>query len=553
MHNANQHSWSYQEVAATPLSGRIEDHLLAAVRKLSANLNVVDVCDAVLAGAAAVFAATSSWVLLHDPARSVLRVAKFRGDAAEVFRNAEIPVPSNTIAGLTFSNREFMFVPDVTREQRWQHPERVHASGLRSVLSVPLIAADVAVGVVCVDSTELSADHPPSELQIKRLELFAAQAAIGITNARLYEASQQDRARLRTLLRQRRELRGQVTELRQAVNTAYSFGRIVGESPALRRVLAEVDQVATSDVTVLLLGETGTGKELVARALHESSRRASRPFVPVNCAALPETLVESEMFGHEKGAFTGAHARKPGRFEVAHGGTLFLDEIGDLPLAAQAKLLRVLQDGRVERVGGTQPVVVNVRIVAATNQDLTDRVADKAFREDLFYRLNVFPIRIPPLRERLADIPLLAGHFGARFAERAGKRVAEIQQAALDKLQRYHWPGNVRELQNVVERAVILARIGPIAPDHIRLEEVSRPAAHEPIPTPISGAAAEMNTDSIATLAEIERTAILRALKAAHGRISGARGAATLLGLKPTTLHAKMKKLGVRRELALDS
>nr|MDQ3347932.1 sigma 54-interacting transcriptional regulator [Acidobacteriota bacterium] len=512
MQSSNKHSWSYQDAAA-PLSRRIEDHLLAAVRKLSTNLDVDEVCDAVLAGAAAVFAATASWIFLHDPVRNVLRVAKFHGDGAEAFQNVENPAQSNTIAWLTFSNREFMFVPDVTREQRWQHPERVHASGLKSVLSVPLIAADVAVGVVCVDSTELSADRPPSELQIKRLELFAAQAAIGITNARLYEASQQDRARLRTLLRQRRELCEQVTELRQAVNTAYSFGSIVGESTALRRVLAEVEQVATSDVTVLLLGETGTGKELVARAVHESSRRASRPFVPVNCAALPETLVESEMFGHEKGAFTGAHARKPGRFEVAHGGTLFLDEIGDLPLAAQAKLLRVLQDGRVERVGGTQPVVVNVRIVAATNQDLTVRVADKAFREDLFYRLNVFPIHVPPLRERLADIPLLASHFGARFAERAGKRVAEIQQAALDKLQRYHWPGNVRELQNVVERAVILARIGPITADHIRVEEVSRTAVHEPTPPSSSSAADQRDADQLAPLADIERTAILRALK----------------------------------------
>lgn len=552
MHQFDNHSWSYREIAAIPLSRRIEDHLLTAVRKLTEHLSVDDVCEAVLVGSEAVFAATASWILLHDPARRVLRTARFRGDAADVFRDLEVPVGSDTITGLTFSRREFMFVPDVSREVRWMYVEGMQTSGLKSVLSVPLIAADVPVGVLGVDSTELGADNLPTELQIKRLELFGAQAAIGISNARLYEASQQDRARLRRLLRERRELREQVTELRQAVTSACSFGRIVGTSEALRQALDAVAQVASSEVTVLLLGETGTGKELVARALHEQSRRASRPFVPVNCAALPENLVESEMFGHEKGAFTDAHARKPGKFEIAHGGTLFLDEIGDLPLAAQAKLLRVIQDGRVQRVGGTRPVTVDVRIIAATNQDLSLRVADKTFREDLYYRLNVFPIRVPALRERIGDIPLLTTHFGAGFAERAGKRVTAILESAIEKLMRYHWPGNVRELQNVVERAVILARGGPITPDHILLEDRPGSAVQSAPVSSLSTASAE-EPDEPRTLAEAERTAILNALRVVHGRISGPNGAARLLGVKPTTLHAKMKKLGVRREIALVS
>jgi formate hydrogenlyase transcriptional activator len=311
-------------------------------------------------------------------------------------------------------------------------------------------------------------------------------------------------------------------------------------------------------VTVLLLGETGTGKELLARALHERSSRASRPFVPVNCAALPENLIESELFGYERGAFTGAHARKAGRFELAHRGTLFLDEVGDLPLNAQAKLLRILQDRELHRVGSTQAIKVDIRLVAATNHDLSARVADRAFREDLFYRLSVFPLRIPPLRERPDDIPLLAHHLAVQCARRLNKRVTGITADAIAALVSYSWPGNVRELQNVIERAIILAPGGVLSMETIRIDSVLPPAprleyhAAPPAAAPPNPAAEHAPAMPVpTTLADTERAAIVDALRQAEGRVSGPSGAAALLGLKPTTLHAKMKKLAVTRGNAL--
>jgi transcriptional regulator with GAF, ATPase, and Fis domain len=310
---------------------------------------------------------------------------------------------------------------------------------------------------------------------------------------------------------------------------------------------------------VLLWGETGTGKEVVARAVHEASTRNGGPFVALNCAALPEALVESELFGHERGAFTGAVGREPGSFELAHRGTLFLDEVGDLPLDAQAKLLRVLQEREIRRIGATVSTPVDVRVIAASNRDLTTAIAEGAFRADLFYRLSVFPIRVPALRERAADIPQLARHFLDRFARRQGRRGMAFTPAALDRLAAYSWPGNVRELQNVVERALILSRGAEIDGTAVVLTpEVAAPAA-APVAGDAPGAAgpawaalpaAEASAPQeapVRTLAETDRAAILAALDAAAWRISGRGGAAERLGLKPTTLHAKMRKLGIRR------
>jgi formate hydrogenlyase transcriptional activator len=550
------HSWNYGEVSATPTPA-MENHLLDALRKLTSTLDVGGVCEAVLSGVESAFGATSSWIMLHDAERGTLRTVLFRGRGADVYGSVEIPVEAGVV-GLVFSRREIQFVPDAAHETRWFNPDRVRASGLRSVLVLPLIVEERVVGVLGVDVPAF-VNSTPSAVDVKRLEVFAAQAAVGLVNARLYETSQQDRARLRALLRERRELRREVLDLRDEVRSAYSFGTIVGSSPVMRAALEEVHQVAGSDVTVLLLGETGTGKELLARLLHERSRRSARPFVAVNCAALPEHLIESEMFGHERGAFTGAVARKPGRFEVAHRGTLFLDEVGDLPLNAQSKLLRALQEREVLRVGGTQPIGVDVRVVAATHQDLPGRIASREFRDDLFYRLSVFPIRVPPLRERPEDIPLLADFMTDVYARRLGKRVKGLTREAHAALAGYSWPGNVRELQNVVERAVILTAAGPIDAGQIRLEILSpggsvAPRTADAPQTPLDTSEHKQSKHEASgpsSLADAERAAIVRALRHAAGRVSGPEGAASLLGLKPTTLHAKMKKLGITRASAL--
>jgi formate hydrogenlyase transcriptional activator len=538
-------SWQYGGLSSLSVSSPLEDHLFFAVQKLTSRLDVAGVCEAVLTGVEAVFGATSSWIMLYDEEREVLRTESFRGVAAEVYRNLEIPIGPGTVLASVFINREIVFVPDVLREGGWYNRARIHESGLRSIFALPLIVDDTAIGVIGLDSPRFGGDCPPDALAIKRLGVFAAQAAIGLTNARLYEQSEHDRARLHALVREKRVLRGRVSELKAEVQQAGGFEAMIGVSAPSQRVLNEIAQVAGSDVTVLLLGETGTGKELAARALHAHSRRSNRAFVAVNCAALPEHLIESEMFGYERGAFTGAHSRKSGRFELAHRGTLFLDEVGDLPAAAQAKLLRALQDGHVQRVGGTQDIVIDARVVAATNQDLLTRVADKRFREDLYYRLNVFPIQLPPLRERREDIPVLAKHFAVRFAGRLGKRIEGIEEAALEKLSTYSWPGNIRELQNVIERAVILATAGVIMADGVRVEERAAVSAGDVYPpTAVSGS----QVPTVRSLVDVERAAIAEAIRAAQGRISGPRGAAALLGLKPTTLHAKMKKLGVHRD-----
>ncbi len=330
-------------------------------------------------------------------------------------------------------------------------------------------------------------------------------------------------------------LRQQNQYLREEIKAAHNYDEIVGRSPALVAVLQRVSKVAGTDSTVLVTGETGTGKELIARAVHSASPRAGRPLVKVNCAALPAGLVESELFGHEKGAFTGALARRPGRFELADGGTLLLDEVGELPPDAQAKLLRVLQEREFERVGGTAPVRVDVRVIAATNRDLRVMVKDKQFREDLFYRLNVFPVRLPPLRDRRDDIPLLVHFVVAKFAARLGKRVEAVGPDTLALLATYPWPGNVRELENVLERAVILAD-GPV----LEIDPEVLPAGGEPSePVPPDPAGR--------TLRAVEREHILSALDQAGWVIEGPGGAARLLGLHPNTLRSRLKRFGITR------
>jgi PAS domain S-box-containing protein len=326
--------------------------------------------------------------------------------------------------------------------------------------------------------------------------------------------------------------------LEEEVRTELDFGDIVGENPALRSSLKHVATVAPTDSTVLVYGETGTGKELIARAVHDLSPRKARTFVKLNCAAIPTGLLESELFGHEKGAFTGAVAQKVGRFELAHQGTLFLDEVGDIPLELQPKLLRVLQEQEFERLGGTKTMRVNVRLVAATNRDLSRMVADRQFRGDLYYRLNVFPIAMPPLRQRADDIPRLVRHFTQLFSRRMGRRIEAISSEVMDALIRYPWPGNVRELQNVIERAVILSKGSTLIVSlaDVQTAPATTSAANAPAPVPI-------------TLNDAEREHIVGALAATGWVVGGPKGAAARLGMKRSTLQKKMQKLGISRSV----
>jgi formate hydrogenlyase transcriptional activator len=347
--------------------------------------------------------------------------------------------------------------------------------------------------------------------------------------------------------REKARLEAQNTYLIEEIKETHNFEEIVGQSRPLAEVIEKVTLVASTDSSVLILGETGTGKELVARAVHSNSERRNRPLVKVNCAALPTGLIESELFGHEKGAFTGATDRRIGRFELAHGGTLFLDEIGDMPPDVQVKLLRVLQEHEFERLGGSNLIKVDVRVIAATNRDLLQSVSGGTFRQDLYYRLNVFPVQLPPLRKRREDIPPLVHYFVRRFSLKIGRKITRIQRETMERLVSYSWPGNVRELENVIERAVILSR-GielEVAPDVLpEMAAVADSQATAPRPAPEEKRAADLPPQSID---QVERNHILEVLMRTNWRIEGIEGAAALLNLNPSTLRSRMKKLGVQR------
>ena len=327
-----------------------------------------------------------------------------------------------------------------------------------------------------------------------------------------------------------REIRYENIVLREELGKTSMFEEVIGTSSVLQMVLARAAKVAPTDSTVLIMGETGTGKELIARAIHKRSKRSERPFISVNCAAVPSSLIMSELFGHEKGAFTGAVQRRLGRFELAEGGTIFLDEVGDLPLETQIALLRVLQEREFERVGGTEILRADVRVISATNRDLQTAIADGAFRSDLYYRINVFPIKLPPLRERKEDVPLLVNYFVDRYAKRAGKKIKHIQKKALEALKGYSWPGNVRELQNVIERSLIICETNEFSIDKSWV-------ANEP-QTP-SSAPTGQDVD--------ERQRIEAVLAQSNGKISGKNGAAAKLGIPPSTLESKIRSLRINK------
>jgi formate hydrogenlyase transcriptional activator len=351
-----------------------------------------------------------------------------------------------------------------------------------------------------------------------------------------------------------RRLSMQNEYLREEIRAAHNVEEVVGQSRALATVLEQVRLVAGTDSSVLILGETGTGKELVARAVHSASARRDRPLIKVNCAALPTGLIESELFGHEKGAFTGATERRIGRFELANGGTIFLDELGEMPLETQVKLLRVLQEQEFERIGGRQTLRVDVRVIRATNRDLTRAIADGTFRSDLYYRLNVFPVLVPALRDRREDIALLVHYFAARYAAKIGRRITRVPAEVMGRLVSYPWPGNVRELENVIERAVILSpgpdlQVGPgVLPGATAAPAGPGPA--EPLAAPVETPVPHPSDGTPLTLEETERKHIMAVLVRTGWRIDGVNGAARLLDLNPSTLRSRMKKLGIRRSTA---
>jgi formate hydrogenlyase transcriptional activator len=467
-------------------------------------------------------------LVLHEAATNTMRLhVAGTSESGPLTPDIVLPLEDDP-AGLVWQTQQPHIISSAEELRRWPRLlERVQPYGVQSICWLPLTTARRRLGTLVFTSKQTAA-YDAADVDF--LQQVANQVAVAVENALAF---QEIEAAFREIQALKDQLARENAYLVEEARTEHHFGEIVGESAALRRVLGQVETVAPTDSTVLILGETGTGKELVARALHDLSPRQGRTFVRLNCAAIPTGLLESELFGHEKGAFTGAIAQKVGRFELAHGGTLFLDEVGDVPPELQPKLLRVLQEQEFERLGSTRTIKVDVRLVGATNCDLARMVADGRFRSDLYYRLNVFPVVLPPLRERREDIPLLVRHFTQGFARRMGRRIESIPAAVMDALVRYSWPGNVREMQNVIERAVILSP-GPSL-------QVP-PGDLQPAATQAAAPAPEA-----LTLADAEREHILGALRETGWVVGGPKGAAARLGMKRSTLFKKMQKLGISR------
>jgi formate hydrogenlyase transcriptional activator len=446
----------------------------------------------------------------------------------------EIPRKESMVTEI-FENQRGRIRRDLEKEQRFANDGRLLEIGIFSDCIVPLIVGGKSIGTIGIGSRQKG---QYSEGDMELLQEVANQVALAVANMVTYEEIERLKARLEK----------ENVYLQEEIRTDHNFEEITGNSAALLAVLHKVEQVAPTDSTVLIQGETGTGKELIARAIHDRSDRKSRPLVKVNCSAISAGLVESELFGHVKGAFTGALERHVGRFELADGGTIFLDEIGELPLATQVKLLRVLQEREFEPVGSNKPVRVDVRVIAATNRNLQESIQAGTFRSDLFYRLNVFPIEVPSLRERRSDIPQLAMFFLARFAKKFGKNIRSIPRATLDRLTNYSWPGNVRELQNVIERAAILSLSSVLELEPDLIPELlpgdsssTRDNPSEAGEAPIAVAPAPP------TLEDMERAHIIAVLNQTSGVVEGPRGAAKILGLHPNTLRHRIRKLGLKR------
>jgi formate hydrogenlyase transcriptional activator len=456
---------------------------------------------------------------LFDEAKNMMRVLALDFPQGKGLIHEEMLVPlEGSFTGAAFRSRRPLLLNQANFDE-FQSPTArlLQAEGVRSVLCMPLVTHDRALGTLSLASLREGAFQ---QGDVDLLFQVAAQVAIAVENALAFQ--------------QIAELKNKLAEeklyLEDEIRSEMNFEEIVGESPSLRAVLKQVESVAPTDSIVLIEGETGTGKELIARAIHNLSPRREHTFVKVNCAAIPSGLLESELFGHERGAFTGAITQRIGRFELAHRGTIFLDEVGDILHELQPKLLRVLQEQEFERLGSTRTIHVDVRVVAATNRDLGQMVAERTFRSDLYYRLRVFPLVMPPLRARQEDIPTLVRYFVQKYSRLMNREIETIPAESLDAMVRYPWPGNIRELENLIERAVIVSP-GPVL--RVPLGELKTPV--------------DPSQGDLLTMQAAEREHILKALEASHWRLAGPTGAASRLGMKRTTLQSRMKKLGISR------
>jgi transcriptional regulator with GAF, ATPase, and Fis domain len=494
--------------------------------------NLTPVFDAVAASVARLTDTPDVVILKVEDGR--LRHAASVGSFGQTIgAEIDLPIDRTSVCGVALADRHTVHIEDLAA---LTDPQMAAAKaiqlryGQRTMIAAPILDGDVPLGTIAVLRREV---RPFSERQIALLQTFADQAVIAIRNANLFRQLQ---ARSADLAREV-EAHQRSKAMLQCVLDATDGFAIVGRSAAVARLRQQISLVAQTESTVLVQGETGTGKELVARAIHEQGARRDRPLIRLNCAALPRELVESELFGHEKGSFTGALQQRRGRFELADGGTLLLDEVGEMPLEAQAKLLRVLQEREFERVGGSRVLRADVRVIAVTNRDLTAEIAAGRFRADLFYRLNVFPITVPPLRERLDDVEPLLAHFAAKVARRLGRPLPGIAPVFVQMLRMHDWPGNIRELENLVERALIVSPGGLL--DGTGLLPAPAPRAHT--------GRSSVAHDGDGNLQAVEREHIRRVLDTVAWRVEGDRGAAEQLGLNPSTLRGRMRKLGIRK------
>lgn len=460
-------------------------------------------------------------ITLYEPSTDSFRFyAVITNMATPALAHDSVIPREGSAVGWVYDHRRLHVRGDLQKEQVFLEDRYYVQEGLGRMINLPLLVREHCLGTLNIGSVQPGEPDPDD---CKFLQQVATQIAYAIDHVLAYQQIKQLSERLRR----------ENEYLAEEVKASRNLRLVVGTSPSFTKVVDLVKAVAPTDTTVLLLGETGTGKEVLAQALHDLSARSHKPFIRVNCAALPSGLIESELFGHERGAFTGAQLRRAGRFELAHTGTLFLDEIGEMPLETQAKLLRVLQDGMVDRIGGTQPVSVDVRLIAATNADLSSAIQQGTFRADLYYRLHIFPISVPPLRERREDIHLLAQHFLAQIGTKLKRPHLTFDPQSLARLLAYNWPGNVRELQNVIERAVILSGSSQVTVDEMLLPAV-KVGPHQPPEQPVN-------------LSDMERQHIMDVLDRTKWRIYGDQGAAQLLGLNPETLRSRLRKLGIKR------